>query len=210
MVKSKNLLPQFGDELPSTHPSDETIDLLLRRRSTVANSLSAPGPNEEELEQILTIGSRVPDHGKLSPWHFIIFDGDRRQEFGEILAETFQSDEPEANEARVAIERNRFMRAPIVIAVISHGHENHKIPLWEQHLSAGAVCQNILIAANAMGYAAQWLTEWYAYHENINQALGLASNEQVAGFIYLGTASSDPVERKRPALTSLVSTWQRP
>ena len=209
MVTSKRVSPQFGDEIPSNRPSDETIDLLLCRRSTVANSLSEPGPSPDELELILTIGSRVPDHGKLAPWRFIIFDGDSRLDFGEILAENFQSDEPEANDARVAIERNRFMRAPTVVAVISHGHEDHKIPLWEQHLSAGAVCQNILIAANAMGYAAQWLTEWYAYHDNINMALGLASNERVAGFIYMGTASSEPIERKRPALKSLVSNWQK-
>jgi len=210
MANSKIVSPQFGDALPSARPSEDTIELLLHRRSTVANSLSEPGPSRDELDLILTIGSRVPDHGKLAPWRFVVFDGDARQDFGAILAEKFQLDEPDANEARVAIERNRFMRAPTIVAVISHGHENHKIPLWEQHLSAGAVCQNMLIAASALGYAAQWLTEWYAYDHTINSALGLTSNEHVAGFVYLGTASSEPVERKRPVLSSLVSTWQKP
>ena len=209
-MEDKNFVsPQFGDVLPPTRPSHETIELLVNRRSTVANNLSQPGPSQEELDLILTVGARVPDHGKLSPWRFIVFEGTARQQFGDILAETFQVDEPEANETRVNIERNRFMRAPIVVAVISHRHVGHKIPLWEQELSAGAVCQNMLLASSALGYAAQWLTEWYAYHEVINEALRLEANERVAGFLYIGTAESDPIERKRPELTSLVSNWQK-
>ena len=210
MSDRKIVSPQFGDALSSSHPSEETIDLLIARRSTVANSLSGPGPSPEELTLILKIGARVPDHGKLSPWRFIIFEGEARKEFGDILAGTFQSDEPDANDARVAIERNRFLRAPTVVAVISRRHENHKIPVWEQELSAGAVCQNILISSNALGYAAQWLTEWYAYHKTIDAALQLETNERVAGFIYLGTAENKPIERKRPDLSSLVSNWQKP
>ena len=148
MSDRKIVSPHFGDVLPSARPSEDTVNLLVSRRSTVANSLSEPGPSPQELELILKIGARVPDHGKLSPWRFILFEGDARKDFGDMLAESFQSDEPEANEARVAIERNRFLRAPVIVAVISHRHENHKIPVWEQELSAVAVCQNILIASN--------------------------------------------------------------
>ena len=208
MAKTKIAPPQFGESIAATHPSSDALSLLARRRSTVAKNLADPGPTQDELETLLRIASRVPDHGKLSPWRFIVFRGEARKSFGDVLARAFQRDEPDAGSARVDIERNRFMRAPVVTAVISHRHEDHKIPVWEQELSAGAVCQNILIASSAMGYAAQWLTEWYAYHPDIDEALQLQSNERVAGFIYIGTATCDPMERKRPDPSSLVSHWE--
>ncbi len=187
--------------------SAEALNLLKNRRSVVAKSLGSPGPTEDQLKEILQIGTRVPDHGKLAPWRFVIFEGNARQEFGAKLAEVFERDEPKADADRVAFEAGRFMRAPTVVAVVSSPSRERPIPLWEQHLSAAAVCQNMLIASTAMGFGAQWLTEWYAYHTEITDFLGLQEDEQIAGFIYIGTTQADLMERARPELDALMTYW---
>lgn len=191
--------PNAGDVLPAAHKNEAAVKMLLQRRSTLAKNMTEPGPSKDELEMLLTIGGRTPDHGKLFPWRFIVFQGEARSRFSQRLEARFRDIETDAPPERLTLERSRFERAPLVIAVISEVTENHKIPLWEQELSAGAVCQNLLIGANAMGYGAQWLTEWYAYDHVIKSELGLGSGERVGGFIYVGTASEDPVERPRKA-----------
>lgn len=200
--------PQFGDVLPSSNPSQDTLNLLFNRRSVVANNLQAPGPNAQQILDLLSAAIRVPDHGKLTPWRFIVFKDDARQSFGMILTDAFIKRKPKASEELTDFERARFTRAPVVIAVISSPQEGHKIPLWEQQLSAGAVCQNLLIAANATGFSCQWITEWYAYDSDVASALKLASGEKVAGFVYIGTAKAEPMERKRPSLENLVTEWK--
>ena len=190
--------PAPGERLAPSHPSEETLNLLTRRRSTPAIGLSEPGPDSAQLEQLLGIAARVPDHGKLAPWRFIVFENEARESFGQVLGKVWAARTPEATEEQIAFEANRFTRAPLVIAVISKVTEKHAIPVWEQELSAGAACQNLLIAASAMGFGAQWLTEWYAFDQNVKDALGLRSGERVAGFIYIGTAKNEVVERKRP------------
>ena len=197
--------PETGETLAAFHKSEETLKLMASRRSTLAKNMTGPGPSESELTTLLAIGGRTPDHGKLFPWRFVTFQGEARTRFGQILHDRFKAIEPEAPEERYELELRRFERAPLVIAVISDVTENHKIPLWEQELSAGAVCQNLLIAANAMGYGAQWLTEWYAYDREIKAELGLGAGERVAGFIYVGTPTTEPVERARKA--PRVSAW---
>ncbi len=189
--------PATGDTVPVSHKSEASLQMLASRRSTLAKNMCEPGPSEEEVDTLLKIAARTPDHGKLFPWRFIVFSGEARIRFGVHLEARFREIENAAPPERYALERTRFERAPLVIAVISEITENHKIPVWEQILSAGAVCQNLLIAANAMGYGAQWLTEWYAYDRQIKAQLGLTSGESVAGFIYIGSAASDPVERAR-------------
>ncbi len=189
--------PEADAALPACHASIETLSLLARRRSTLARVMTAPGPDAEQRAALLRLAARVPDHGKLFPWRFITFEGEARARFGDILEARLRDLEPGAPPERFELERNRFTRAPLVIAVISDVTENHKIPEWEQILSAGAVCQTLLVAASAMGFAAQWLTEWYAYDRITRAALGLASGERVAGFIYIGTACEDPSERPR-------------
>jgi nitroreductase len=191
-------IPVPGERLAACHPNADTIALLLRRRSTAAVGLTEPGPSPDQVEQLIDIGARVPDHGKLTPWRFIIFEGESRASFGTILGKVFAVKTPDAEAAQIKLEQDRLTRAPLVIAVISSVLEKHKIPVWEQELSAGAVCQNMLIAASAMGFGAQWLTEWYGYDPDIKDALGLRSGERIAGFVYVGTAIDDPVERKRP------------
>lgn len=186
----------------------ETLDLLLTRRSVVAMNLGEPGPDAGQTELLQRAGLRVPDHGKLAPWRFLLFRGDARRQFGSVLRKAFMEDFPAADDDRIGFEENRFLRAPVIIGVVSTAGPHEKIPEWEQILSAGAVCQNILVAANAMGFAAQWLTEWYAYDARVREALGLAADERVAGFIYVGTAREPPAERARPDLGSISSHWR--
>ncbi|WP_417480884.1 nitroreductase [Maricaulis sp.] len=190
--------PATGERLAPHHASAETLALLTRRRSTTAVGLSAPGPDAHQVEHLLGIAARVPDHGKLAPWRFILFEGHARGSFGTIMGKVWAVKNPGATADQIAFEQQRLERAPLVIAVISTVIESHRIPVWEQELSAGAVCQNLLVAASAMGFGAQWLTEWYAYDPDIKDALGLRSGERIAGYIYIGSATEEVVERPRP------------
>jgi nitroreductase len=203
------LEPNTNLELSVAKRSQETLELLMLRRSLTVKDMVHPGPNEEQLKQILEIGSRVPDHKKQVPWRFLTFEKSTRGKFGKILRTIFAKNNPKTNEKILDFEENRFLRAPLVIAVISTADkDNPKVPEWEQILTAGAVCQNILIASNAMGYASQWLTEWYAYDKVVLKELNLNPNERIAGFIYIGTASKQPKERGRPDLANLVKKWE--
>jgi nitroreductase len=184
---------------------NETIQLLRRRRSVSPNMLVEPGPSPEEIETLLLIAARVPDHGRLAPWRFIVLEGQGRARIGEAIASAFSSDEPAAADDRVAFERNRLSRAPVVVAVVSRAKPHVKIPDWEQLLSTGAVCMNLVVAANAMGCGTSWLTEWYASDRRVLDALGLEPHERIAAFIHIGTAKEPPVERPRPVLADLVT-----
>ena len=188
--------------------TNPTLDLLLTRRSVSANSLAEPGPNAAELELILRAAARVPDHKKLVPWRFILFQGEARAEFGKILAEVCRAEEKDPGAFRLENEAKRFLRAPIVIAAVSRVVNNPAAPQWEQVLSAGAACQNLILASTALGYGAQWITEWYGYSQGVRQALRLADNERVAGFIYIGTPKEKPDERERPLLADIVTSWR--
>ncbi len=196
-------------EAPQLNRRDDMLSLLSTRRSVVADKLTDPGPTEAELEHILRAATRVPDHGKLAPWRFVLFTGQARAAFGDVLAEAFLKERPNARDRMIEHERGRFLRAPVVVAVVSC-YKPGKIPEWEQILSAGAACQTMLITATAMGYVGQWITEWYAYDQNVQRALGLKEGERVAGFVYLGSPASDPKERDRPELGELVSAWSPP
>lgn len=187
------------------HPAPDAMDLLLTRRSGSAKAMKEPGPSKKQLEDILRAGARAPDHGKLFPWRFIVFEGKGRERFGDILAEVMQADGERAKQ--IDEERGRLLRAPLVIGVISSAREQHKIPVWEQELSAGAVCQNILIASTAMGFVGNWLTEWYAYHSIVKENMGLKPGERVAGFIYIGTAKDELEERPRPEMDKIVTVF---
>lgn len=203
------LEPNTNLELSVAKRSQETLELLMLRRSLTVKDMVHPGPSEEQIKQILKIGSRVPDHKKQVPWRFLTFEKSTRGKFGKILRTIFAKNNPKTNEKILDFEENRFLRAPLVIAVISTADkDNPKVPEWEQILTAGAVCQNILIASNAMGYASQWLTEWYAYDKVVLKELNLNPNERIAGFIYIGTASKQPKERGRPDLANLVKKWE--
>ncbi len=184
------------------------LDFLLTRRSSKPALLSAPGPEGEELRQILTAAARVPDHKKLTPWRFIVFSGDARAAFGERLAEVCAREEAEKpSDVRLETERQRFLRAPVVVAVIASPRMPLPVPEIEQTLSAGAACFNLCLAANALGYGTSWITEWYAFSPGIREVLGLAPAEKVAGFVYIGTASEAQPDRDRPDLDAITTYW---
>ena len=164
-----------------------------------------PGPDAGQLRLILAAGARVPDHGKLAPWRFIVFEGAARERMGEVLVEALRANEPEASEERVALERGRFLRAPVIIGVVSRVRAGIAIPEWEQVLSSGAVCQTMLIAAHALGHVGNWITEWCAYDPRVKERLGLGESERIAGFLYFGTAAVVLEERIRPELDGLVT-----
>jgi len=186
---------------------NETIELLRRRRSLPPQGMTGPGPDAAEIEALLTLASRVPDHGKLAPWRFLIFEGAARERAGEIAAALTRADDPAASEARMSGEATRFSRAPLVIAVVSRAAPHVKIPEWEQVLSAGAVCMSLVIAANAMGYVTAWLTEWCAYDRRFCEAIGLAAGEKIAGFVHIGRPNMVSEDRPRPSLAAVVSRF---
>ncbi|PJI42698.1 MAG: nitroreductase [Rhizobium sp.] len=182
------------------------IDYLAVRRSVPAFQMCEPGPSTAEIEQILTLAVRVPDHGKIAPWRFVVYRGEERARIGEALLAMALEKNPEFSEEMIGVERARFTRAPVVIGVISTAGPHVKIPEWEQLMSAGAVCLNLLMAANALGYVSNWLTEWFAYDEKAHPLLGIRPGEKVAGFIHIGSTTFPVTERPRPALSDVV-TW---
>jgi nitroreductase len=200
--------PKLGDRLPASRPSQETLELLALRRSTPNALITGPGPDAAQIKDLLVIGARISDHRRIVPFRFVVLAGAARVDFGERLAAIFADKNPEADLAAVENERQRFARIPVTIAVISAPDKNHKTPLWEQQLTAGAVCQNILIAANAMGFAAQWISEWIAYDREAAKCLGLGTEEKLAGFILLGSAKEPPKERPRVEAQEITQYWR--
>ena len=185
----------------------DALELLKTRRSVKPMELTGPPPSPAELDTLLTIACRVPDHGKLTPWRFIVFEGDARVKAGETIAEIFRADHPEATPEKIEFERKRLARAPLVIAVVSRAEPHVKIPEWEQLLSSGASAMSLVLAAHAMGYAATWITEWYAYDRRVLDALGLAANEKITGFVHVGRPAKPPEDRPRPPLAQVVTRY---
>ncbi|MGV2052086.1 nitroreductase [Agrobacterium salinitolerans] len=182
------------------------LDYLKVRRSTPALQLAEPGPSKTEIEEILRLAVRVPDHGKLAPWRFVVYRGEERVRLGETALRIALEKNPELDLQQQEAERTRFTRAPVVIAVISTAKPHFKIPEWEQVMSAGAVCLNLIFAANASGFAANWLTEWLAFDSAFLTEIEVGAEEKVAGFIHIGSTTFPPVERPRPELADVV-TW---
>ena len=218
MTISRNLdffdTPCEGERMSTTQTTTPlnvfnqgALNLLLSRRSGSAKAMTAPGPDAAQLDAILTAATRVPDHGKLTPWRFVVFEGEARAAFGEKLATLFAEANPSAIPELVDLERRRFLRAPTIVAVISRALGNAKVPEWEQVLSAGAVCMNLLLATHALGLTGSWLTEWPSYDERVRPLLGLAAREKIAGFVYLGTPAAPLEDRPRPALETVVTRW---
>lgn len=193
--------PAENDALPGARESGETLALLALRRSTKVVRLAEPGPDAAQTDALLRLAARVPDHGKLGPWRFVVIEGEARARAGEALASVC------ADEASAAIARNTFLRAPLCVMVVSAATPHAKIPEWEQLLSAGAACQNLLLAAYAMGFGGCWLTGWAVYDARGRSALGLAEHERIAGFIHLGAPSETPTERVRADWRERVSRF---
>jgi nitroreductase len=187
-----------------SHP----ITLLQTRRSLKPVELVGPGPSPADLDTLLTIASRVPDHGKLTPWRFIVFEGESRLQAGEAIVAAFVAKYPDSKPEQIEFERKRLARAPLVIAVVSRAAPHVKIPEWEQVLSSGAAAMSLVIAAHALGFGATWITEWYAYDRSVLDAFGLASHEKIAGFVHIGRPTQAPEDRPRPALADIVTRFK--
>ena len=181
-------------------------DFLINRRSTTAKKMIDGNVSEDHLKTIIDCGIRVPDHAALNPWKLVVIKGNARNELGEnVLAKEYLKENKSAGPDELLREKNRFLRANVIIAVLCTPRENTKIPKWEMELSVGAVCQNLLIAAQSYNYAAQWLTEWYAYNNEVLKELGGDPNkDKIAGFIYIGVKDGEPKERKRPQYNNVV------
>ena len=192
-------------------PANPTLlDYLSKRRSVGLGFLAEPGPDAAQLEQLLTIGVRVPDHGKLAPWRLVLFSGDARAEAGEGLAAIAKAKNPALDEAGLEAERRRFLPAPLTIGVISTAKPHGKIPEFEQLISAGNVAFNLVNAAHALGFAAQWVTRWHSYDPEATAFLGAKEGEQFVAFVHIGTPTIVPEDRPRPNLAEIVTTWQKP
>ena len=194
----------LGAALPLPVPSAEMQDRLARRRSASAQSLQAPGPSRTEVEHILKLGARTPDHGKLFPWRFVVLGPQTRAGLAESLAPMAAGQSDPGKAAKVL---SKLTAPPLTILVLSVPVAGHKVPEWEQQLSAGAVCMNLEHAANALGYAASWITDWYSYDPEALALFGVGADEQVAGFIHIGTLAEPSLERPRPDVAAL-TTWR--
>ncbi|MCC0043191.1 MAG: nitroreductase [Brucellaceae bacterium] len=186
------------------------IDFLLSRKSAPIAELREPAPGDDEIATLIRVASRVPDHGRLIPWRFIVYRGAARHRIGDMLAKRAEEREGPLPEARVEQEKARFSRAPLVIGVIHCPRDNPKIPRWEMLLSGGAAAMNLVLAANALGYSTNWITNWYSDDEEGRRILGLAPDERVVGFVHIGTFSGDAPERPRPEVETLISEYSGP
>ena len=183
------------------------LALLSTRRSGKPRDMIAPGPSPEQMETILTIAARTPDHGKLAPWRFVVVGDDKRDRLAEVITEAYRAERPQATRVELDSLVQFAHQAPALVVVLSAPHPTSKIPLWEQELSAGAACMNLLTAAHALGFVGGWLTGWPAFSDAVRDAFG-AAPERIAGFIFLGTPERMLDERPRPELSGVVSTWQ--
>ncbi|MGH8192507.1 MAG: nitroreductase family protein [Rhodanobacteraceae bacterium] len=185
------------------------LEFLRNRRSVPAAQLEAPGPTPDELREIVATAIRVPDHGKLIPWRLIAFTGDAGARYGEALADLHARVDPGVPDRKLAKDRDRFTHSPVILAVIARVDEHHpKIPAQEQLLSAGCLGFNLLLATQAAGFAAQWLTGWSCYDRDAATLLGLADHERAIAYIHIGNRSDEPPERNRPEVDEVLGAWQ--
>lgn len=193
--------------MTSLNDRSSLLSFLKSRKSASAKAMGPPGPSLAQLDEMLAIAMRAPDHGKLTPWRFIVFQGEARARAGEAFARRYAELHPTHGEEALAFARGILMRAPTVVAVVSTAAPHVKIPLWEQQLSSAVVCFNLVLAAQALGFDAQWQTDWMAYDDIAKAAIGVSGKEAVSGFIYIGTSTVPLEDRPRPDASALVTHW---
>lgn len=193
--------PSLGEALPLT-ASPDVLRFLALRRSTSAVTLTEPGPDADQVVDLLHLAARVPDHGKLAPWRFVVMAGEDKAVFAARLDAVALAQDDAKRMAKLA----KLKIPPLAVVVISSTKAS-EIPEWEQVLSAGAVCTNLVAATLAMGFGANWITDWYSYDAEATAVLGLAEGERIAGFVMIGTPREPPLERERPDLDPLVTRW---
>ena len=187
-----------GAPLPAPEPSEAYLKRLSNRRSTPAQTIGAPGPSEDQIARILSVAARTPDHGKVVPWRFVILGAAAKGRIADQL-------EPMAPDPKGVAVLAKLRASPVCVMVVATPVQGHKIAVWEQELSAGAVCMNLLHAADALGFGANWITDWYSYEPAATALFGVQDGERIAGFIHLGTPAAPPLERDRPDLSALIS-----
>lgn len=196
-------VPSLGDELPLPVPSPELHHRLATRRSASAQALTEPGPAAAEIDTILALGARTPDHGKLFPWRFVVMGPTSRHHIAGRLR-ALAASQPEPNKAAAVLAK--LTAPPLSILVVSNPVQGHKVPAWEQQLSAGAACMNLQHAAAALGYSSSWITDWYSYDPEALALFGVGDGERIAGFVHIGTVNEPPLERVRPDVKALTKT----
>lgn len=203
-------LPIENDILPIPSNNEALKEVLSTRRSVkILDFDSSHGPSSDELRDILALANRVPDHGKIAPWRFIILQDDARKDLGAKIADILKAKTPNMDENHYEMEKHRFLRAHSVVIMISSPNIHHpKVPIWEQELACGALGYNILLASNSFGYVATWLSEWPMFDEEIKVLLNLQPNERIAGFFYIGKTNKNPIERERKSVDNLIQVWK--
>ena len=199
--------PTLTPSSPVRMNRSAVLEFLETRRSPKLRSLAEPAPSADALRRMLAVASRVPDHGKLVPWRFVVIEGERKDTLNEFLGRCFDDDHPGATELERQDARQRLAFSPLLVAVVYSPKPHPKIPAWEQTLTAGAVCMNLLNAVRSMGFAGVWLTQWFAYDRRVLDELGLEENEQIAGYIHIGTETEAREDRSRPDLDEIVSAY---
>jgi nitroreductase len=199
--------PGNGMVIMKLNDQSSPLTFLKSRKSASAKAMAGPGPSAAQIDEILQVAVRVPDHGKLNPWRFVLFEGDARGDVGFLFAKRWAELHPEHGQDSLNFQQGLFMRAPLVIAVVSTAAVHVKIPVWEQQMSAAAVCYNIVLAAQALGFDAQWQSDWVAYDGGAKDVMGISPAENVAGVIYIGTSTVALEDRPRPDVSELVTKW---
>lgn len=213
MLDERDINGRHNTQAESINPNSigrQLVGLLARRRSVTPIHLAEPGPSPDEIKKLLTVATRVPDHGMLEPWRFILVEGTTREKLAAKLAAAYLQENPQQERAAsdLLIRKIKAVLAPpLVVIVVSRADPSARIPEWEQVLSAGAVCMSLIAAATALGYSSTWLTGWMAYDPAALQILGVRSSEKVAGVIPIGTANEPQQDRNRPSLQKLVTIW---
>ena len=185
--------------------TSSVLAFLKSRKSASAKAMTAPGPSSGQMADILEIAARVPDHGKLAPWRFILIEGDGRKRMGQGFVDIWAKNNPTYGAENLDFQRGLFMRAPVILVVVSIAQVHGKIPVWEQQLSSAAVCYNAVLAATALGFDAQWQSDWVAYDEDAKNVMGVAAHEKISGIIYIGTSTIPLEDRHRPDVATLLT-----
>ncbi|MCR9122693.1 MAG: nitroreductase [Phyllobacteriaceae bacterium] len=199
--------------MPTIAPGErheDVLSFLERRKSVPLSQFRGPGPDEQTLRRLIGIAARVPDHGRLEPWRFIIYRPEHGERIGAALAELALSRNPEMREDELDRERKRLSRAPVAIGVVSTAAEHERIPVWEQFLSAGAAAMTLVTAATAHGFAVNWVTGWYSDDAEARAILGLSPDERMAGIVHIGDYDTTVPDRPRPDIDALISDYAGP
>ena len=169
----------------------------------------APGPSDAELSAIVDLAARTPDHGKLAPWRFVTVATDQRDALANVIVSAYRAERPEAGRLEIEAMEQYARQAPALVVALFSPRESATIPAWEQELSVGAACMNLLHAVHAHGYVGGWLTGWPAYNATVRDAFG-TNPERIAGFLFIGSPSRPLDERPHPAPGAVLTRWTPP